>query len=245
MNDIELWHGDCLELMKDIPDKSIDCVITDLPYGSTSCSWDIIIPFDNMWKQLKRITKPISPIILFGQEPFSSELRISNLKDYKYDIYWEKERLTNIQQVKRRIGKTVETISIFYEKQPTYNPQMIKYEGKPRSNKVKDGVIGKLSDNKEHKVTEYIDTGWRYPTQVWKFQRDCLKFNFHPTQKPVALLEELIKTFSNKSDIILDFTMGSGSTGVACKNLNRKFIGIELDENYFNIAKERIKNTNV
>lgn len=117
---------------------------------------------------------------------------------------------------------------------------MIKYEGKPRSNKVKNGVIGKLSDNKEHKVTEYIDTGWRYPTQVWKFQRDCLKSNLHPTQKPVALLEELIKTFSNEGDIILDFTMGSGSTGVACKNLNRKFIGIELDENYFNIAKGRI-----
>lgn len=245
MNDVTLWCGDCLELMKDIPDKSIDCVITDLPYGSTSCFWDIIIPFDNMWKQLKRITKPTSPIILFGQEPFTSELRISNLKDYKYDIYWEKERLTNIQQVKRRVGKTVETISVFYEKQPTYNPQMIKYEGKPRSNKVKDGVISKLSDNKEHKVTEYIDTGWRYPTQVWKFQRDCLKSNLHPTQKPVALLEELIKTFSNEGDIILDFTMGSGSTGVACINTGRKFIGIELDDTYFEIAKERIGRANV
>lgn len=153
--------------------------------------------------------------------------------------------MTNIQQVKRRVGKTVETISIFYEKQPTYNPQMIKYEGKPRSNKVKDGVIGKFSDNKEHKVTEYIDTGWRYPTQVWKFQRDCLKSNLHPTQKPVALLEELIKTFSNDGDIILDFTMGSGSTGVACKNLNRKFIGIELDDVYFEIAKGRIEKANV
>lgn len=231
--------------MDNIPDKSIDCIITDLPYNLTSCSWDIIVPFDYMWKQLKRIAKPTSPIILFGQEPFASELRISNLKDYKYDIYWEKERLTNIQQVKRRVGKTVETISIFYEKQPTYNPQMIKYEGKPRSNKVKDGVIGKLSDNKEHKVTEYIDTGWRYPTQVWKFQRDCLKSNLHPTQKPVALLEELIKTFSNDGDIILDFTMGSGSTGVACKNLNRKFIGIELDDVYFEIAKGRIEKANV
>lgn len=237
---MELWHGDCLCLMDNIPDKSIDCIITDLPYNLTSCSWDIIVPFDDMWKQLKRIAKPTSPIILFGQEPFASELRMSNLKDYKYDIYWEKERLTNIQQVKRRVGKTVETISIFYEKQPTYNPQMIKYEGKPRSNKVKNGVIGKLSDNKEHKVTEYIDTGWRYPTQVWKFQRDCLKSNLHPTQKPVALLEELIKTFSNEGDIILDFTMGSGSTGVACVNTGRKFIGIELDDTYFEIAKERI-----
>lgn len=231
--------------MDNIPDKSIDCIITDLPYNLTSCSWDIIVPFDDMWKQLKRIAKSTSPIILFGQEPFASELRMSNLKDYKYDIYWEKERLTNIQQVKRRVGKTVETISIFYEKQPTYNPQMIKYEGKPRSNKVKNGVIGKLSDNKEHKVTEYIDTGWRYPTQVWKFQRDCLKSNLHPTQKPVALLEELIKTFSNEGDVILDFTMGSGSTGVACKNLNRKFIGIELDDVYFEIAKGRIEKANV
>lgn len=231
--------------MDNIPDKSIDCIITDLPYNLTSCSWDIIIPFDDMWKQLKRIAKSTSPIILFGQEPFASELRMSNLKDYKYDIYWEKERLTNIQQVKRRVGKTVETISIFYEKQPTYNPQMIKYEGKPRSNKVKNGIIGKLSDNKEHKVTEYIDTGWRYPTQVWKFQRDCLKSNLHPTQKPVALLEELIKTFSNEGDVILDFTMGSGSTGVACVNTGRKFIGIELDENYFEIAKERIGRANV
>ena len=231
--------------MDNIPDKSIDCIITDLPYNLTSCSWDIIVPFDDMWKQLKRIAKSTSPIILFGQEPFASELRMSNLKDYKYDIYWEKERLTNIQQVKRRVGKTVETISIFYEKQPTYNPQMIKYEGKPRSNKVKNGVIGKLSDNKAHKVTEYIDTGWRYPTQVWKFQRDCLKSNLHPTQKPVALLEELIKTFSNEGDVILDFTMGSGSTGVACKNLNRKFIGIELDDVYFEIAKGRIEKANV
>ncbi len=122
---------------------------------------------------------------------------------------------------------------------------MIKYEGKPRSNKVKDGVISKLSDNKEHKVTEYIDTGWRYPTQVWKFQRDCLKSNLHPTQKPVALLEELIKTFSNEGDIILDFTMGSGSTGVACINTGRKFIGIELDDTYFEIAKERIEKANI
>lgn len=243
MNDIVLLQGDCLELMKNIPNKSVDMILCDLPYGTTRCKWDSVIPFDDMWEQIKRITRSSSPVLLFGQEPFASELRLSNLKDYKYDIYWEKERLTNIQQVKKRVGKTVETISVFYEKQPTYNPQMIKYEGKPRSNKVKNGAIGKLSDSKEHKVTEYIDTGWRYPTQVWKFQRDCLKSNLHPTQKPVALIEELIKTFSNENDTILDFTMGAGTTGVACKNLNRKFIGIELDENYFKVAKERIENT--
>ena len=244
LDNIELWHGDCLELMNDISDNSIDCIICDLPYGSTSCKWDILIPFDSMWKQIKRISKPTTPVLLFGQEPFASKLRLSNLEDYKYDIYWEKERLTNIQQVKRRVGKTIETISIFYEKQPTYNPQMIKYEGKPRSNKVKNGVIGKLSDNKEHKVTEYIDTGWRYPTQVWKFKRDCLKSNLHQTQKPIALLEELVKTYTNDNDVVLDFTMGSGSTGVACVNTNRRFIGIELDDTYFAIAKERIEKTN-
>lgn len=228
--------------MKTIPDKSIDCIICDLPYGTTSCKWDIVIPFDKLWSEYKRITKSNSAILLFGQEPFSSYLRLSNIDWYRYDIYWEKERLTNINQVKKRVGKTVETISVFYQKQPIYNPQMIKYEGKPRSNKVKNGKLGKLTDESEKKVFEYNDTGYRYPTQVWKFQRDCLKSNLHPTQKPVALLEELIKTFSNKGEIVLDNCMGSGSTGIACINTNRDFIGIELNENYFKIAENRINN---
>lgn len=163
------------------------------------------------------------------------------MKDYKYDIYWEKERLTNIQQVKRRVGKTIETISIFYKKQPTYNPQMVKYDGPLRSNKVKNGVIGGVSDLGNKKVKEYKDTGYRYPTQVWKYKRDILTSNLHPTQKPIKLLEDLIKTFSNEDDLVLDNTMGSGSTGVACVNTGRKFIGIEKDENYFNIAKKRIE----
>lgn len=239
---IELYNCDCLDIMKNIKDNSIDCIICDLPYGTTSCSWDIIIPFDKLWEQYSRIIKENGAIILFGQEPFSSLLRCSNLKDYKYDIYWEKERLTNINQVKRRVGKTVETISIFYKKQCTYNPQMIKYDGPLRSNKVKNGTLGKLTDESQKKVFEYHDTGYRYPTQVWKFQRDCLKSNLHPTQKPLALLEELVKTFSNENDLILDNTMGSGTTGVACKNLNRNFIGIELDKEYFEIAKNRILN---
>lgn len=226
--------------MQDIPDRSVDCIICDLPYGTTSCAWDIIIPFDQLWKQYKRIAKENTPIILFGQEPFSSLLRSSNLKDYKYDIYWEKERLTNVNQVKRRVGKTVEAISVFYSKQCTYNPQMIKYDGKPRKNKVKNGKLGVLTDNQEKSVREYSDTGLRYPTQVWKYQRDCLTSNLHPTQKPIALLENLIRTFSNEGDLILDNCMGSGTTGVACKNLNRKFIGIELDDKYYEIAKNRI-----
>lgn len=242
-DNITLIQGDCLEVMKGIADNSIDCIICDLPYGTTKCSWDIIIPLDKLWKQYKRICKPNSAIILFGQEPFSSYLRISNLKDYKYDIYWEKERLTNINQVKRRVGKTVETISVFYEQQCAYNPQMIPYYGKPRTNKVKNGKLGKLTDENEKSVYEYNDNGLRYPTQVWKFKRDCLTSNLHPTQKPLALIEELVKTYSNESDLILDNCMGSGTTGVACKNLNRNFIGIEKDADYFEIAKNRINNT--
>lgn len=148
-------------------------------------------------------------------------------------------------QVKKRVGKTVETISVFYKNQPTYNPQMVKYDGPKRKNKVNNGKLGKLIDNNnDKKVKEYVDNGYRYPTQVWRFKRDTLTSNLHPTQKPIKLLEELIKTYSNENDIVLDNCMGSGSTGVACKNINRKFIGIELDENYFQIAKERIENEN-
>lgn len=237
----KIYNKDCLEGMKRIDDKSIDCIITDLPYGTTRCSWDIIIPFDKLWEQYDRIIKDNGAIILFGQEPFSSLLRTSNLNEYKYDIYWEKERLTNINQVKRRVGKTVETISVFYKKQCTYNPQMAKYEGKPRSNKVKDGKLGKLTDEQSKKVIEYVDTGWRYPTQVWKFQRDCLKSNLHPTQKPLALIEELVKTFSNEGDLILDSCCGSGTTCLAAKNLNRNYIGFELNREYYNVAIDRCK----
>ena len=237
----KLLQGDCLELMQDIPNASIDMILCDLPYGTTQCKWDTIIPFELLWEQYNRIIKDDGAILLFGQEPFSSHLRLSNLQDYKYDIYWEKERLTNIQQVKRRVGKTVETISVFYKKQCTYNPQMLKYNGKPRSNKVKQGILGRLTDSATKAVKEYKDTGWRYPTQVWKFKRDCLKSNLHPTQKPVALLKELIKTFSNEGDTVLDNCMGSGSTGVACLNTGRRFIGIELDERYFEVAKKRLE----
>lgn len=240
MSEITLWQGDCLEEMKKISDGSVDAIITDPPYGTTACKWDSVIPFEPMWEQLKRIIKPNGVVALFGQEPFSSALRLSNPKWYKYDWYWEKERITNIAQVKKRAGKVIENISIFYSKQPTYNPQMVKYEGKRRANKVKDGKMGKLIDNNSKKVIEYNDTGWRYPTQVLKYKRDILTSNLHPTQKPVALIEYLIKTYTNEGETVLDFTMGSGTTGVACKNLNRNFIGIELDEDYFKIAQERI-----
>lgn len=238
-----LINDDCLNAMKNISNESIDMILTDLPYGTTKCKWDIVIPFEPLWEQYNRIIKSNGAILLFGQEPFSSLLRMSNIKDYKYDYYWEKERLTNISQVKRRAGKTIETISVFYKKQPTYNPQMVKYDGVPRSNKVKDGKLGNIIDEGgKKKVFEYKDTGWRYPTQLLKFQRDCLTCNLHETQKPVALLEYLIKTFTNEGEIVLDSCMGSGSTGVACKNTSREFVGIELNKEYFDIAENRINN---
>lgn len=238
---IELYNGDCLLEMKKIKNNSIDFILTDLPYSVTALEWDKIIPFEKLWEEYNRIIKPNGAIALFGQEPFSSYLRMSNIKDYKFDWYWEKERLTNISQVKRRAGKTIETISMFYKKQPTYNPQFFRYEGKPRTNKVKDGKLGVLTDSQCKKAYEYKDNGLRYPTQVLKFQRDILTSNLHPTQKPVALLEFLINTYTNEGETVLDSCMGSGSTGVACVNTKRNFIGIEIDKNYFEIAKERIE----
>lgn len=239
---IQLHKGDCLEKMELIDDKSVDLILVDLPYGTTKEPWDVLIPFEKLWKQWNRIKKDTTPIILFGNEPFSSFQRLSNINAYKYDIYWEKERLTNIMQVKRRVGKTVETISVFYDKQPTYNPQMQKHDGPLVKNTVTDKArITKLCDNSaSHRVKPYEDTGFRYPTQVWKFNRPNLHHRTHPTEKPILLLEELIKTFSNENDLVLDCCMGTGSCGVAAKNTNRNFIGIELDDNYFDVAEERI-----
>ncbi len=237
----KIYNEDCLEGMKRISDGSIDCIICDLPYGTTKCPWDVVIPFKPLWEQYKRICKPNAAIILFGQEPFSSLLRISNLNDYKYDIYWEKERLTNINQVNRRVGKTVETISLFYEKQCTYNPQMTIYVGPLRTNKIKNGKLGKLVDDGEKKVYEYMDNGTRYPTQIWRFQRDCLTCNLHPTQKPLALIEALVKTYSNPNNLILDNCVGSGTTDIACIREKRHFIGFETDKGYFDQACVRIE----
>lgn len=236
----KIYNEDCLDGMKQIDDKSIDCIICDLPYGTTKCKWDIIIPFNKLWEQYNRIIKDNGAILLFGQEPFSSYLRLSNIDNYKYDIYWQKERLTNIQQVKRRVGKDVECISVFYKKQCIYNPQMIDYNGPKRTNKIGNGKLGLLSDSGNKKPVEYKDIGKRYPTQVWKFKRDILTSNLHPTQKPLALLEELIKTFSNEGDLILDNCMGSGSTAIACINTNRNYIGFENNKEYYDISIERI-----
>lgn len=239
---INLYNGDCIEIMNSLIKEGVkvDAIITDIPYGTTTCNWDNIIPFDEMWRCIKGIRKDNSPILLFGNEPFSSCLRTSNIKEYKYDIYWQKERIVNILQVKKRPGKVIENICVFYKNQPTYNPQMTIHTGAKSSSKIKNGKLGLLIDSGNKKPIEYVDNGLRYPLQLVQFKRDILTSNLHPTQKPLALMEYLVKTYTNEGDIVLDFTMGSGTTGVACKNLNRNFIGIELDENYFNIAKERI-----
>ena len=241
--DFKLYKGECISILENLVKEGVqvDAIITDPPYGTTACAWDSIIPFDKMWNVLKKIRKPNAPILLFGNEPFNSYLRISNINEYKYDIYWQKERATNIFQLKKRPAKVIETINVFYKEQPTYNPQMTDHLGPKRTNKVKNGKLGVLVDSQNRKPFEYNDNGKRYPLQVVQFKRDILSSNLHPTQKPIALMESLIKTYSNEGDTILDFTMGSGSTGVACKKTNRNFIGIELNEEYFDIAKKRIE----
>ena len=239
-----LYHNDCLEILPTIPDKSIDLVLTDPPYGTTACKWDSVIPFEPMWKELKRIIKDNGCIALFGTEPFSSHLRMSNIKNYKYDWVWDKDRGFGVFLAKKQPLRTVENIMVFYQKQPTYNPQMTEARIdriRPLSKGNIDGSRNNITNSNNCKVDKNYNPLKRYPLNLIKFSRPVSKA-IHPTQKPVALMEYLIKTYTNENDTVLDFTMGSGSTGVACKNLNRKFIGIEIEEKYFNIAKERITN---
>jgi DNA modification methylase len=235
---IDLRKGDCLEIMKTIPDGSIDAVITDPPYGTTACKWDSVIDFDLMWEQLNRIIKPNGAIVLFGSEPFSSALRMSNIKNYKYDWIWEKSRKTGHLNAKKMPLMINENISVFYKKQPTYNPQ-----GLIKCNKIKKNTEGRKKANVfgDTLKDEHLQTKTNYPTRIIKFANEH-NVGKHPTQKPVPLMEYLIKTYTNENETVLDFTMGSGTTGVASKNLNRNFIGIEMDDIYFNIAKERINN---
>jgi len=231
---IDLKQGDCLELMKDIPDKSVDMILCDLPYGTTKNKWDTVIPFDELWKQYKRIIKDNGTICLFGQEPFSSIMRLSNLKMYRYDWTWIKDSGTGFLNAHRMPLKNRELISVFYKKLPLYNPQMRK------GFKPYDIKQGKTKSSNYGKQTGALtkSSGERYPLETINFKRD--KDKFHPTQKPVALLEYLIKTYTNENETVLDNTMGSGSTGVAAVNLNRDFIGYELDQDYFEIATKRI-----
>jgi site-specific DNA-methyltransferase (adenine-specific) len=234
---IDLRQGDCLEVMKEIPNKSVDMNLCDLPYGTTACKWDNVIPFEPLWEQYNRIIKDNGAIVLFGSEPFSSKLRLSNLKMYRYDWIWQKTIPSNFLCVKKQPAKNYEKICVFYKKQPLYNPIM--REGKPYKNSTKALRTGNQQKYGAKQRTPIENKGTRYPTATIFFSNGNNK-NIHPTQKPVALLEYLIKTYTNENDLVLDNCMGSGSTGVACVKTNRNFIGIELDENYFNIAKERI-----
>ena len=240
--DYKLYQGDCLEVMDKLIEEGakVDAIITDPPYGTTACKWDSIIPLDEMWERLNKLIKPNGAIILFAQTPFDKVLGASNLKMLRYEWIWEKEQGTGGLNANKMPLKKHENILIFYKKLPTYHPQFT--YGTPY--KIKRDYNDSEVYGKTGTRDGYISNneGKRYLVSIIKFNRE-MKKRYHRTQKPVALLEYLIKTYTNEGDLILDFTMGSGSTGVACLNTNRKFIGIELDENYFNIAKERIEDT--
>jgi len=254
MPKIELIQGDCLEKMRDIPNGSVDMVLCDLPYGTTKCKWDVVIPFDKLWEQYNRIVKPNGCIALFGNEPFSSALRVSNLSAYRYDWYWQKDKAANFLFGNKMPLKVIEVISIFYSAMPTYNPQKeINPKGtskrhlSPNPSKISRNVKEVMGDSwKETEMDEtqnYHGKNYEPDKLFWQqliyFSREQ-RGKVHPTQKPVALAEYLIKTYTNENEMVLDNCMGSGTTGVACKNLSRNFIGIEFSPEYFKIAEKRI-----
>ena len=227
--------GDCLERMKEIPDASVDMVLADPPYGTTACKWDSIIPLEPMWEQLKRIIKPNGAIVMTASQPFTTTLIASNMKMFKYCWVWQKQKPTNFYQVKWQPLKEHEDIVVFCAGKPLYYPQGTEEV------RIKSGRKNKSSNlYSNYDGGDYIQKIGNYPRSIKFFPTDGDKNRKHPTQKPVALMEYLIKTYTNEGETVLDFTMGSGTTGVACKNLNRKFIGIEKDETYFKIAQDRI-----
>lgn len=248
---LDLRKGDCLELMKTLDAKSVDLILCDLPYGTTRNKWDSVLDLELLWKQYNRIIKDRGVILLFAQTPFDKVLGVSNLKDLRYEIIWQKTAPTGFLNAKKMPMKAHENILVFYKKLPTYNPQMT--QGHPR--KVTSKSSRKKSVERQQGKSEVLasnynsygesqvgyDSTERYPLSVQIFAKDQQKENYHPTQKPVALLEWLIKTYTNEGDLVLDNCMGSGSTGVACVNTNRDFIGIELTEQYFKIAQSRIE----
>ena len=249
---IELIHGDCLEEMKNIPDGSVDMVLTDPPYGTTACKWDTVIDLDLMWEQLKRVIKPNGAIVLFGSQPFTSALVMSNPKMFKYEWVWEKNFSGGFAPAKHQPMKYHENILVFAQKKTFYNPQFQEYADSVKK-RFKEGESVNV-DKQLQKSTNQIHNGFgssphsisykrgKYPSSVQKIAGvpNCNGIRVHPTQKPVALMEYLIKTYTNEGETVLDFTMGSGTTLVAAKNLNRNAIGIELDKDYYEIATKRI-----
>ena len=239
----KIYNEDCLVGMERIPDGSVDMILCDLPYGTTACSWDAIIPFEPLWEQYERVIKDSGAVVLFGSEPFSSELRMSNIDLYKYDWYWKKSKAQGFLNAKRMPLKDIETISVFYKKLPTYNPQgtilvnkeIINPKGKREKGRHVSGQNGGVFAEKK-----YTRTHTNYPRQVLNFGIEGKPL--HPTQKPVSLFEYLIKTYTNENETVLDNCMGSGTTAIACINTERNFIGFELDGTYYKKSLERIEN---
>ena len=262
----KLYHGDCLEIMKNIQDKSIDMILCDLPYGTTRCNWDVIIPFECLWEQYERIIKDNGAIVLFGSQPFTSLLVNSNIKLFRYEWIWEKQKASNFMSAKKNPLKYHENILVFYKNQPTYNYQkydvveietIMNYSKKEmlsflekreydkfakidRRNNVNDQTTNKDHLGNAVKRNRSVDDGKRFPKSVIKINKSINK-NVHPTQKPIALCEYLIRTYTNELDTVLDNTCGSGTTPVACENLNRKWVGIEKEQEYCDITVARLK----
>lgn len=237
-NKIELIHGDCIKKMRDIENNSIDLVLTDPPYGITACKWDSAIPFEPMWEALKRITKDNGAIVLMASQPFTTELIYSNKSMFKYCWYWEKSRPSGFLQAKRQPMKSVEEIVVFYKKCPTYNPQGA-YKAFIQNKTSNNPIAMYRFKNKKYKLFEHKTIN--YPRTLIRAKNiEQILIDKHPTQKPLELMKYLIKTYTNENDTVLDFTMGSGTTGLAARILKRDFIGIELDEKYYKISEQRI-----
>ncbi len=237
----KIYNEDCLIGMQNIPDKSIDAIICDLPYGSTACSWDNVIPFDKLWAQYKRIIKDNGAIVLFGSQPFTSALVMSNVKWFKYCWVWEKDKAANFFNANRQVLKIHEDICVFYNKQCIYNPQMELLD-KSYIHKNKSVMSDNFGKNaKDYDTNGYTEYTHSFPKSIIRFPKENGgKGSKHSTQKPVALIEYLIKTYTNEGETVLDNCMGSGTTAIACINTSRNFIGFELDKGYFEIAKKRI-----
>lgn len=234
--DFDLMQGNCLDLMKSVPDCSVDMILADLPYGTTQCAWDVVIPFDALWSEYLRIAKPEAAIVLCAAQPFASMVVASNPKHYRYEWIWEKGNATGFLNAKKQPLRAHESAKVFYRKQPVYNPQMTSGHDRKTS---KRKTVNSECYGKAFALTEY-DSTERYPRSVQFFSSDKQTGSFHPTQKPVAWMEFLIKTYTNEGQTVMDNTMGSGTAGVACRKNCRKFIGIEMDKGYFEIASKRI-----
>ena len=236
---LTLLSGDCLERLKEVPSGSVDMLLVDLPYGTTACPWDSVIPMDKLWTELYRVCKESAALVFTAQQPFTWALCASNPKDFRYELIWEKPNGTNPFQAKRMPMKKHENVLVFYRKAPVYNPQMV--EGTPyRWNSRRSG--GEAGGVKQLRETPIDNTGTRYPSSILRFKQER---GLHPTQKPVGLMEWLVRTFSNEGDVVLDCTMGSGTTGVACVRAGRRFVGMERDPKYFQLSKKRILGTRV